>query len=260
MNARAGILQPPAVTGAEAVAPTPRLNNAPTFEVFVEQVIDFVTTQGTAAPSSVGNGVAIGASSRPSLEALKSTPVGIWDKRDHVEHGFAGEVACFKRNAISLNLRHVPHPPRVEALIRAMIADGTIHKQWGDGADASALGGSGVGSSLGAEIEGEASGGEAEVLQSLQHQAQDAFEKAKRNAAKDAPAGDSEKPASVIETEALVSALESRIKQRAERALQTPPAMPPGGSIPYTIPPRLEALPAKPAVPTPRTLFDQASM
>jgi len=49
MYARAGILRPaqPA-TGAAAAAATPRLNNAPTFGVFVDQVIDVVTTQGEA--------------------------------------------------------------------------------------------------------------------------------------------------------------------------------------------------------------------
>jgi len=58
MYARAGILRPaqPA-TGAAAAATTPRPNNAPTFGVFVDQVIDFVTTQGSASPSSVGDGI-----------------------------------------------------------------------------------------------------------------------------------------------------------------------------------------------------------
>ena len=73
MRARAGTLRP--ATGAAAAAVTPRLNNAPTFEVFVGQVIDVVTTQGSASPSSVGDGAAIGAWSRLSLEALKGLPV-----------------------------------------------------------------------------------------------------------------------------------------------------------------------------------------
>ena len=65
MRARAGALRP--ATGAAAAAVTPRLNNAPTFEVFVGQVIDVVTTQGSASPSSVGDGAAIGAWSRTRL-------------------------------------------------------------------------------------------------------------------------------------------------------------------------------------------------
>ena len=109
MYARAGILQP-ATGAAAAAAATPRLNNAPTFGVFVDQVIDFVTTRGSASPSSVGDGTAIGAWSRPSQEALKCIPVELWDERDHIENGHVAEVACFERNALNLNLRYEPYP------------------------------------------------------------------------------------------------------------------------------------------------------
>ena len=109
MCARAGILRPaqPA-TGAAAAAAIPRLNNAPTFGVFVDQVIDVVTTKGSASPSSVGDGTAIGAWSRPSLEALKGIPVELWDERDHAQNGRVAEVACLEHNAINLNLRYEP--------------------------------------------------------------------------------------------------------------------------------------------------------
>jgi len=62
MCARAGILQPPSATGAaSAVVASPHLNNAPAFEVLIEQVIGFVTTQGSASPSSAGGGITTGA-------------------------------------------------------------------------------------------------------------------------------------------------------------------------------------------------------
>ena len=89
-------------------ATTPRLNNAPTLEASIDEVIECVTIQGIAAPSSVGKGITIGASSRPSQEALKCIPVEVWDKRDHVEYGHAAEVACFEINALNLSLRHEP--------------------------------------------------------------------------------------------------------------------------------------------------------
>jgi len=94
MYARTGILRPaqPA-TGAAAAAATPRLNNAPTFGVFVDQVIDFVITQGSASPSSVGG---------PSSASLSSSGTSVTTLR-HV-----AEVACFERNAINLNLRYEP--------------------------------------------------------------------------------------------------------------------------------------------------------
>ena len=76
--------------------------------MFVDQVIDVVTTKGSASPSSVGDGTAIGAWSRPSLEALKGIPVEFWDERDHAQNGHVAEVACFERNAINLNLRYEP--------------------------------------------------------------------------------------------------------------------------------------------------------
>ena len=43
MYARAGILQPATGAAAAAAAATPRLNNAPTCGVFVDQVIDWFT-------------------------------------------------------------------------------------------------------------------------------------------------------------------------------------------------------------------------
>ena len=260
MYARAGILQPPAVRGvAPGSATTPRLNNAPTFEAFIDEVIECVTIQGTAAPSSVGDGITIGASSRPSLEALKCTPVEIWDERDLEEYGHAAEVACFEINALNLNLRHEPYPPRVAAAVRAMIADGIIDSQWGVGADPSALGGGGGGSGLGADIDGEAPKAEPEALQSLLLQAQGALEQAERDAEK--VTSDGEKVASVVQAEALVSALKLSIKQHAESAaLRTPTTKPTVSSGRYTIAPRRDPPPKKAAVSTPKTLADQASV
>jgi len=84
MYACAGTPHP--ATGAAAVAATPRFNNAPTFDAFTNQVIDFVTAHGNAAPLSSGDGINIGAFSRPSQEALKCIPVELWDKRGHDEN------------------------------------------------------------------------------------------------------------------------------------------------------------------------------
>ena len=257
MRELAGTLRPG--TGAAAV-PTPSLNNAPTFEKFVDQVTDVVTNQGSASPSSVGDGTTIGTQSRLSSEALKGLPVELWDERDLAQNGRLAEVACFEHNAINLNLRYEPYPSHVEDAIRDMIASGIIHSQWGAGADASALGGGGGGGSLGAEIDGEASGAEAPsltALQSLLRQAQDTLEQAKR----DALPSEGGKAASVLQAEALVTALELSIKQHAMGAAPwTPAAKPTGSGGQYTIAARKNPPPIKTTVATPKSLVDQTSM
>jgi len=105
MRALAGTLRPGT---AAAAVPTPSLNNAPTFGTFVDQVTDVVTNQGSASPSSVGDGTTIGTQSRLSPEALKGLPVELWDERDLAQNGRLAEVACFEHNAINLNLRYEP--------------------------------------------------------------------------------------------------------------------------------------------------------
>jgi len=116
----------PSPTARGGTAPVAQLNNAPTFQAFINQTIDRLISLGRGAPSAVGDGKTIGASMRWSQAALSRFPVELWPQVDLVENWHCAEVACLAPTTANLKLRHDPSPAPVRAMVLHMIAEGHI--------------------------------------------------------------------------------------------------------------------------------------
>jgi len=172
----------PSPTARGGTAPVAQLNNAPTFQAFINQTIDRLISLGRGAPSAVGDGKTIGASMRWSQAALSRFPVELWPQVDLVENWHCAEVACLAPTAANLKLRHEPFPAPVHAMVLRMLAEGHIDQQFARGSDVGLGSGGGASSRrIGEDIEDEASR-ELETLQTLLQKAMTALEQAKESA------------------------------------------------------------------------------